>query len=67
MNRLNDGVWCMPQNVGSPGADIIDVALTIDIFNASSFGTTDKERITIDISERAHWGVHATGNQGFGF
>ena len=52
----------MPENRRSPGADVIDVFVAIDVPDVRAFRALDEKRLAPDRAKGAHRGIHAAGN-----
>ena len=50
------------QNGRPPGSDVVNQATTIDILNPASLGSSDKEGISVDVTEGPDGGVYSAGN-----
>lgn len=67
MDGAGDGDGGVAEDVGAPGADVIDVGFAVDVLDAGSFTAADEEGVAIDIAEGADGGIDASGDEGFGF
>ena len=63
---MANGWVVMPQNHRSPGADIINIALTIFTIHIGAVGPLDKTWLTTDATEATYGGVDATGDNRLG-
>jgi hypothetical protein len=52
----------MAENGRSPGADVVDVIVAIDIEHPRALGSVHEKRLAADRAKRAHRRVHAAGN-----
>ena len=50
----------------SPGADVIEVAIAVDIDQVGPFGVVDEDRLAADAAERPGGAVHSPGDELFG-
>ena len=57
----------VPEDVGAPAANVVDVGFAIDVFDAAAFGAADEERIAINVAKGTDGGVDAAGDEGLGF
>jgi hypothetical protein len=52
----------VPEDQGSPGADVINIAIAIRIENQTAFGAIDKNGVGSDRFTGPHRAVDATGD-----
>jgi len=67
VDGVDEGSGGVTEDVGAPGAYVVNVAVAVDVFDACSFGALDEERVAVDIFEGADGGVDTAGDEGFGF
>ena len=56
----------VPKNHRPPGADVIDVAIAIEIEQIRPFAAREKNRLAADAAESPRRAIHAAGHQLFG-
>ena len=66
MHGIDDRHRRVAEDRRPPGADVVDVAFAIDVFDAAALGATDEKRFATDIAEGAHGRINAAGNKFFG-
>ena len=59
--RVDDGLWAMAEQQWSPGADVVDVGVAVDVDQPGTFALGDKPGCTTDPSESPDGRVHASG------
>ena len=60
--RLDHRRRAMPQQQRSPGADVVDVRIAVDVENARAFAARDETGRAADAAKRAHRRIHAARN-----
>ena len=56
----------VPEDHRSPRADVIDVAVAVDVEQVCPFGTVEEDRLAADAAERPGGTVHPAGHELFG-
>ena len=56
----------MTEDRWAPGADVVDVAIAIDVLDATALGATDEKRLAADIAKGADGRINAAGDEFFG-
>src|SRR5690606_37985865 len=62
LDRLDDGRMPVTENVRSPGADVIDQPIPVDVVQILSVTAGDEQRLSPDGSKRAGGAVDASGD-----
>jgi hypothetical protein len=62
LEGLEDRGMAMAEQQRSPGADVIDVFVAIDIEDVRPLAAGDEHRLATDTAEGAHRGVDAAGD-----
>ena len=53
----------VPQDHRPPGADVIDVAIAVDVEQIGPFAAREENRLAADAAKRPRRAVHAAGHQ----
>ena len=53
----------VPQDHRSPGADVVDVAIAVDVVQIGAFAALEEDRLAAHAAKRAGRAVHAAGHQ----
>ena len=61
-DRLDHDPRRMPENRRTPGADVVDVFVAIDIPDVRAFRAIDKKWFAPETAEGPHGGIDAAGN-----
>ena len=65
-DRLAHHLRRMPEDRRSPGADVIDELVAIDIPDVRPFRALDKERLAADAAKSAHGRIYPAGDEAAG-
>ena len=62
-HRLHHHGVSVTQNQGTPGADVVQIAVAVDVHEVGSARARDEDRIPADEAHRPHGAVHAPGQE----
>ena len=65
LQRRDDGRMAMPEDHRPPRADVVEVAIAVDVDQPGPLAALEEDRLAADRPERPRRAVHAAGDQPF--
>ena len=66
LDGLDDRRMGVAEDHRAPGADVVDVAVAVDVEQVGPFGPVEEDRLAADAAERPGRAVHPAGHELFG-